>query len=87
MKGRYRSSGTWNRGLSLLPVMFAELPSHGFPVFFSHQMLLARGNGTLFQVHYCLRLTGGPLTRVALRLTFTSTRLAILIKGMPLFIP
>src|SRR5215469_17437259 len=36
---------------------------------------------------YCLRVTGSPLTRVALRLTVTSTRSAILTKGMPLFIP
>src|SRR6516165_2066532 len=36
---------------------------------------------------YCLRVTGGPLTRVALRLTVTSTRSAIFIRGMPLFIP
>ena len=36
---------------------------------------------------YCLRATGGPLTRVALSMTVTSTRSAILMKGMPLFIP
>ena len=38
-------------------------------------------------VGYCFRTTGGPLVRFALRATFTSTRLAILMKGMPLFIP
>ncbi len=36
---------------------------------------------------YCLKTTGGPLTRFAFRATVTSTRLAILMKGMPLFIP
>lgn len=36
---------------------------------------------------YCLRTTGGPLTRFALKSTVTSTRSAILMKGMPLFIP
>ncbi len=36
---------------------------------------------------YCLKTTGGPLTRFALRATVTSTRSAILMKGMPLFIP
>ena len=36
---------------------------------------------------YCLKINGGPLTRFALRSTVTSTRSAILMKGMPLFIP
>ena len=36
---------------------------------------------------YRLRVTGGPLIRAALSLTVTSTRSAILMKGMPLFIP
>ena len=36
---------------------------------------------------YCLKTTGGPLTRLPLRSTVTSTRSAILMKGMPLFIP
>jgi hypothetical protein len=36
---------------------------------------------------YCLKTNGGPLTRFAWRLTVTSTRSAILMKGMPLFIP
>jgi hypothetical protein len=36
---------------------------------------------------YCLKITGDPLTRFPLRSTVTSTRSAILIKGMPLFIP
>ena len=36
---------------------------------------------------YCLKTTGGPLTRAALRLILTSTRSAILMKGMPLVIP
>jgi hypothetical protein len=36
---------------------------------------------------YCLKTSGGPLTRFACRSTSTSTRLAILMKGMPLFIP
>jgi hypothetical protein len=39
------------------------------------------------QAGYFLRSIGGPLTRVPWSLTFTSTRSAILIKGMPLFIP
>ena len=34
-----------------------------------------------------LKTTGGPLTRFTLKSTVTSTRSAILIKGMPLFIP
>jgi hypothetical protein len=36
---------------------------------------------------YCLKTTGGPLTRFILRSTLTSTRLAILTSGIPLFIP
>ena len=36
---------------------------------------------------YCLKTTGGPLTRLPLRSTVTSTRSAILMKGIPLFIP
>ena len=36
---------------------------------------------------YCLKTTGGPLTRFPLRLTVTSTRFAILTRGIPLFIP
>ena len=36
---------------------------------------------------YCWNTGGGPLTRFHFRLTFTSTRLAILMKGMLLFIP
>lgn len=36
---------------------------------------------------YCLILTGGPLTRIAFRESVTATRSAILMKGMPLFIP
>jgi hypothetical protein len=36
--------------------------------------------------HY-FRSTGSPLTRSALRSTITSTRLAILMKGIPLVIP
>jgi hypothetical protein len=36
---------------------------------------------------YCLKMTGGPLTRFAWRDTVTSTRSAILMKGMPLSIP
>ena len=40
-----------------------------------------------FQAAYCLKTTGGPLSRFPLRLTVTSTRSAILTKGMPLFIP
>jgi len=39
------------------------------------------------QPAYCLKTNGGPLTRFPLRLTVTSTRSAILTKGMPLFIP
>jgi len=35
---------------------------------------------------YCLNAKGGLLTRFPLRATLTSTRLAILMKGMPLFI-
>src|SRR5262249_34335237 len=40
-----------------------------------------------WQDGYCLRATGGPLTRFTLRSTVTSSRSAILMKGMPLFIP
>jgi len=36
---------------------------------------------------YCFHTTGGPLTRFPLRSTVTSTRSAIVTKGMPLFIP
>jgi hypothetical protein len=36
---------------------------------------------------YCLNISGGPLTRLPLRSTVTSTRSAILMNGMPLFIP
>jgi len=39
------------------------------------------------QSSYCLKTTGGPLTRLPLRSTVTSTRSAIFMKGMPLFIP
>jgi hypothetical protein len=42
-------------------------------------------NGTL--ISYSLKTSGGPLTRFTLRSTVTSTRLAILTKGMLLFIP
>jgi len=36
---------------------------------------------------YCSKTGGGPLIRLHFRLTFTSTRLAILMKGMLLFMP
>src|SRR5262249_50651455 len=36
---------------------------------------------------YCLKTTGGPLTRVPVRLTRTSTRSAMWRKGMPWVIP
>src|SRR5208283_2583377 len=36
---------------------------------------------------YCLKTNGGPLTRLPLRATVTSTRSAILMKGMALFMP
>jgi hypothetical protein len=36
---------------------------------------------------YCLKINGGPLTRFPLRSTVTSTRSAIVTKGIPLFIP
>jgi hypothetical protein len=36
---------------------------------------------------YRLKTNGGPPTRFALRSTVTSTRSAILMNGMPLFIP
>ena len=36
---------------------------------------------------YFFVFSGGPLTRLAKRSTSTSTRSAILMKGMPLFIP
>src|SRR5260370_12587109 len=36
---------------------------------------------------YSLKTSGGPLTRLPLRSTLTSTRSAILMNGMPLFIP
>ena len=38
-------------------------------------------------VGYFLKTRGGPLTRLTLRSTLTSTRSAILMKGIPLFIP
>jgi len=37
--------------------------------------------------NYCWKINGGPSIHFHFRLTFTSTRLAILMKGMPLFIP
>jgi hypothetical protein len=37
--------------------------------------------------NHCWKTGGGPLIRFHFRLTFTSTRLAILMKGMLLFIP
>jgi hypothetical protein len=37
--------------------------------------------------NYCWKTGGGPLTRFHFRLTFTSTRFAILMKGMLLFMP
>ncbi len=36
---------------------------------------------------YFFMFSGGPLTRLPTRSTSTSTRSAILMKGMPLFIP
>jgi len=36
---------------------------------------------------HCSKTGGGPLIRFHFRLTFTSTRLAILMKGIFLFIP
>jgi hypothetical protein len=36
---------------------------------------------------YWLKTNGGPLTRFTFKFTVTSTRLAILMNGMPLFIP
>jgi transposase InsO family protein len=42
---------------------------------------------TQFRKSYCLKTTGGPPTRLPLRSTVTSTRLAMRMKGMPLFIP
>src|SRR5580700_723908 len=36
---------------------------------------------------YCSKTGGGPLIRFHFKLTFTSTRLAILMKGMLLFMP
>ena len=36
---------------------------------------------------YCFKTTGGPLTLLPLRSTVTSTRSAILMNGMPLFMP
>ena len=40
-----------------------------------------------WKASYCLRATGGPLTRFPVRSTVTSMRSAIVTKGMPLFIP
>ena len=36
---------------------------------------------------HCSKAGGGPLTRFHFKLTLTSTRLAILMNGMPLFMP
>src|SRR6202040_1518050 len=44
-------------------------------------------SGPILRVGYCLKTKGGPLTFFPLRATLTSTRSAILMKGMPLFIP
>jgi hypothetical protein len=43
--------------------------------------------GTLCEPGYCVKVNAGPLTRLPVRSTVTSTRSAILMKGMPLFIP
>jgi hypothetical protein len=43
-----------------------------------------------FAIHprdYCSNAGGGPLIRFQFKLTLTSTRFAILINGMPLFMP
>jgi len=45
------------------------------------------GSGVRRRPCYCFKSMGGPLTRFPLRSTSTSTRSAILMKGMPLFIP
>ena len=42
---------------------------------------------TLCEPGYCVKVNAGPLTRLPVRSTVTSTRSAILMKGMPLFIP
>jgi len=42
---------------------------------------------TLGEPGYCVKVNAGPLTRLPVRSTLTSTRSAILMKGMPLFIP
>src|SRR3974390_1942878 len=39
------------------------------------------------RLDYCSNAGGGPLTRFHLRLTLTCTRFAILMKGIPLFMP
>jgi hypothetical protein len=39
------------------------------------------------QARYWVKTNGGPLTRFTLRFTVTSTRSAILMKGIPLFMP
>jgi hypothetical protein len=46
-----------------------------------------RGSEPKLHPAYCLKTNGGPLTRFTLRSTVTSTRSAILTKGIPLFIP
>ena len=51
------------------------------------QGLVVEARGVDCLAHYCLSASGGPLTRAAWRLMSTSTRLATLMKGMPLFIP
>src|ERR1035438_10089090 len=61
---------------------FTDFPVHHTPSFASQ-----RGSRGELQASYCLRTTGGPPIRFALRSTVTSTLSPILTKGMPLFIP
>jgi hypothetical protein len=53
----------------------------------SNRELDVRPRPHFYLAAYCLKTNGGPLTRFPLRSTVTSTRSAILMKGMPLFIP
>ena len=84
---------------ALIPTGWSEpVPGRVYPRLWTTAFSWRTGNATYLKPNASLRLvswlsclllktTGGPVTRFPLRSTFTSTRLAILMNGMPLFIP
>jgi len=59
-------------------------PHHRFAFGFMNRVALVRRRRAF---DYCLKINAGPLTRSAIRCTVTSTRSAIFMNGIPLFIP